>query len=200
MDKDIKVSALTLNDAKAIAELHHQSFKGFFLTSLGVNFLAHFYAGVLKHEHSLGVGVFKDQRLLGFAIGTQKNTGFYKIILKRNWFPLLWAALPRLFNPTKVKRLLSSFAKQKGQQFVDVPMLLSICVASTQENKGLGSELLNSFENSLVELRLNSLILFTDADNNQAVNQFYQNNNYTFVESFLQGKRKMNLYHKELNK
>jgi ribosomal protein S18 acetylase RimI-like enzyme len=200
VDKDIKVSVLTVNDAKAIAAVHHQSFKGFFLTSLGVNFLAHFYAGVLKHEHSLGVGVFKDQRLIGFAIGTQKNTGFYKSILKRNWAPLLWSALPKLVNPAKAMRLLSSFAKQKSQQFVDVPMLLSICVTSTQENKGLGSELLNTFENSLRELRLNSLILFTDADNNDAVNQFYQNNNYTFVESFLQGKRKMNLYHKELNK
>ncbi len=198
MDKPISVRKLYPNDAKAIALLHHQSFKGFFLTSLGINFLEVFYRSVLLHRQGLGFGVFKESELVGFSLGAQQNTGFYTSVIKQHWLSLIWSALPKLLNPLKVKRLLSSFRSPQDSTFTNVPVLLSICVSKNHESKGFGGQLLQIFESDLLKLGHKSLLLSTDADNNVSVNKFYQHNNYTFVKSYFQGKREMNLYYKQL--
>ncbi len=198
MDKETSLRKLHYQDAKDIAVLHHQSFKDFFLTSLGVKFLEVFYKGLLAHTLSLGFGVFRGNELIGFALGAQKNSGFYKSIVKQHWPSLIWAALPKLLSPLKIKRLWCSFTNQQDPAYTNVPILLSICVSKTQESKGIGRQLLQIFESDLLKLGHKSLILSTDAHNNLPVNQFYKHNNYTFVKSFLQGKRKMNLYYKQL--
>lgn len=192
------VRKLSEHDAKAIALLHQQAFEGFFLSSLGLRFLVAFYRSVLQHPQGLGFGFFSGNTLIGFSIGAQQNSGFYTAVLKSNWHRLLWSALPQLLDPSKTFRLLRSFTGSKNTPFTNVPVLLSICVNKNEESKGVGAQLLQVFEKDLVKLGHKSLILCTDTHHNDSVNRFYQKNKYTFVKSFFQGKREMNLYYKQL--
>lgn len=196
---NIEIKRLTIAETRPIAALHYKAFKGFFLTSLGEPFLRGFYQGVLAHHNSLGFGAFVGNELVGFAIGTRQNAGFYKDILKTNGVGLFVKALPKLIvQPQSVFRLIKSLNSKAAPIYKNEPILLSICVDQAQESKGIGGQVLAAFEKELIKLAYDCLILSTDAHDNFYANQFYHKNNYTFVKSFFQGKREMNLYHKKL--
>ncbi len=199
MIENLKIKKLEPNDGAAVANLHHKAFKNFFLTSLGIGFLKTFYEGVLKNPDGVGVGIFNDEDLIGFAIGTKNNKGFYKSIIKSRGFMMLLKALPNLIlNPLKVKRLIASLLGSKDLKYAESPCLLSICVSPTTDFKGVGSTIISEFERILVLYNCLELTLTTDKHNNDYVNQFYQRNNYICVHSFFHGKREMNLFYKKL--
>jgi ribosomal protein S18 acetylase RimI-like enzyme len=195
----ISISKLSKSNISEVVSLHYDSFKGFFLTSLGKPFLALFYNAILLHEDGICIGVFDNEKLIGFAIGTTNNSGFYTTILKKNYLKMIWMAFPNLiFKPLNIKRLISSLVTSHKSNYKNIPTLLSICVSSRQESKGIGRKLLEAFENELSNSGFKELILTTDFDNNEYVNEFYSRNNYSCVQSFFQGNRKMNLYYKKL--
>jgi GNAT superfamily N-acetyltransferase len=199
MGDSMVIKKLDTSDAKSIAEVHYESFKNFFLTSLGKPFLVQFYKSVLSHPNGFGFGVLFEGELVGFAIGTKNSSKFYKSILKSNGIKMGIAAFVRLLiNPSKIKRLINAFLSSNVSLYKEIPVLLSICVSIRVESKGVGKQLLNAFENELKIKGFNSVALTTDTYDNDYVNQFYTRNNYLKVKSFFQGKREMNLYHKTL--
>ncbi|TKC56957.1 GNAT family N-acetyltransferase [Pedobacter hiemivivus] len=201
MHSEIELKRLTHRKAKEVSDLHHDVFKDFFLTSLGKSFLEVFYEKVLSHKNEVSIGAFHKGKLIGFAIGADNNSGFYKSILISNSLKMFAVALPNLISkPYNISRLLRSLLSFSGASHKDAPVLLSICVANQLESKGVGKRLLEAFEQELFKRELTELILTTDAVNNHYVNKFYLNNNYICVRSFFQGKREMNLYYKEIKK
>lgn len=199
MIKNVEVKTIGIEYADKIAELHFKLFKGFFLTNLGKNFLVQFYKSILTNPLGIGFGAFCESELIGFAIGSRNNSGFYYSIIKQNGIKLGVAAFKNIvLNPLNLKRLIISLCTSSSHEFKEIPILLSICVSSEHESKGVGKKLLYEFESNLKFEGFKELILTTDSQNNELVNQFYQRNNYLKVISFLQGKRKMNLYHKKI--
>lgn len=200
-DIAMQYKKLTANDASDIALVHYQSFPDFFLTSLGSSFLSFFYKGVLANSNGLGIGIYINNELIGFAIGTTKANGFYKSVLSANFLTLAWAALPALIKqPSKIKRLLKSFSTSGENEYEQASSLLSICILPAYKSKGFGALLIKQFEDKLKELGIRDLILTTDSYENDQTNLFYKKNNYACTKSFLQGKRMMNLYYKNLEK
>ena len=200
MSRMIKTRRLNTIDIESIVDLHYDSFKEFFLTSLGKPFLKIFYNTVISHGDGFGFGAFdNDGNLIGFAIGTNNSSGFYSSILKKNSLKMIYASFSKLaFNPGNVKRLLNSLFSSSSSEFRNVPSLLSICVSNQHESKGIGRMILIEFENDLRQRGYKELILTTDTHQNEYVNQFYVRNNYALNKSFFQGNRQMNLYHKKL--
>lgn len=196
----IEVRSLNIIDMERVADLHYHSFKGFFLTSLGKLFLKIFYNAVIKHKNGFGLGAFdSDNNLLGFAIGTSNSSGFYRSILKDNGLKMIKASFNQLMlKPNNLIQLLRSLLSFSKVEYNDIPTLLSICVSDKFESKGIGRKLLIAFEDNLKLKGFTELILTTDAHNNEYVNQFYLRNDYRLDLSFLQGKRKMNLYYKKI--
>lgn len=195
----IEIKHISKKDINNVAELHYASFKGFFLTSLGQPFLRIFYEAILLNKNGIAIGAFYNNRLIGFAVGTNNNHGFYKSILKQHYIKMLWATLPFLLvNPLNIKRLFNSLVNSNKSNDKSTPVLLSICVSPEQESKGVGKRLLEGFEHKLATEGFTELMLTTDFHANDYVNQFYLRNSYIVVESFFQGKRKMNLYYKKL--
>ena len=88
MEKVIKTKILTSKDSEVIANVHLESFPSFFLTSLGKNFLKMFYHAILLNPYGIGIGIYEDEKLTGFAIGSIKENGFYLSLLKSNFFSL----------------------------------------------------------------------------------------------------------------
>ena len=199
MIKNVAVKLIDVECAVKIADLHFDVFKGFFLTSLGKKFLFQFYKSILQNSNGIGFGAFIDTKLIGFAIGSRNNQGFYKSLIKQNGLKMgISAFIHIIMNPKIIKRLMISFSGSNYNNYNGIPILLSICVSKTQESNGVGKKLLSAFETQLKEEGLEELILTTDTHNNEYVNQFYTHNQYKKVKSFNQGKRMMNLYHKKI--
>lgn len=199
MSVPTQVRRLDAKDAEDIASLHYQAFKNFFLTSLGRRFLAVFYRALLSHPKGTGIGIYHGPILVGFAIGTQNSTGFYKSLIYSRGFAMAFAALPQLIlAPFKIKRLLIPILASQDLQFTNLPSLLSICVSPDHISQGLGRQLLEEFEFELLKNHCHSLLLTTDCHDNDHVNQFYIRNKYICVQSFFHGKREMNLYYKRI--
>ena len=197
----MEIKFLTPNDAFRVALLHKKAFAGFFLTELGVSFLRVFYKSIFSHDKSINIGLFDDQKLIGFAVGAKNSKAFYSSILKKNFINLALSALfPLMLNPLKFYRLFISLkSNQKTDKIIfDNAILLSICVDPSSKTRGHGKLLLSNFEK--VAFKFSHLIsLTTDAENNDSVNSFYAKNGYELQHSFYQGKRKMNYFVKYKN-
>lgn len=190
---------LTENDSKSIAELHFGAFDGFFLTSLGKPFLKIFYNSIIAHEDGIAVGLFENEKLIAFAVGTKRKAGFYSSLLKSKMISMILSAIPKLiFSPSSITRLLKSLKSTNSfdQKILEGGSLLSICVCPNDTGRGLGKKVLEFFE-EIAFGRCLSISLTTDALDNDYVNNFYKTNNYELYHVFLQDKRKMNLYFKE---
>ncbi len=194
------ISDLRKNDCKAVAELHIKAFAAFFLTSLGSKFLEKFYQAIIEHADGIAIGIYEDTQLVAFSVGTRRKQGFYIRILKNNWYTLFWASLPKLLlNPGKIIRLINSFrtVEESGEiNMANAACLLSICVDPFSARNGYGQKALLAFEEKAF-LTAKILCLTTDADENEAVNNFYIKNQFKCSNIFYQGKRKMNLYYKK---
>ena len=191
----MKTQVLEHKDAYNIAKLHLKSFSGFFLTSLGYSFLVIFYKSVINNKNSINLGVFENNKLIGFAIGSIKSESFYKILLKENFFQLLFSLLkPVIVNPYNIIKLLKSFKSSNNKiNIKDSAVLLSICVNPNSHLKGIGTFLVKEFEQEIFKYS-NTLALTTDSLNNEKVNLFYIRNGYNLHSQFFQSKRLMNFY------
>ena len=100
-----------------------------------------------------------------------------------------------------LRRMFISIASSKA---FDIPKsysvaLLSICVSPSFSGKGIGKILLGKLENDLVLMGQNGYYLTTDKENNEATNHFYLNYGFQLHDVFIQGKRIMNIYVKDIN-
>lgn len=197
----MEITKLSIYDAPKIAEIHLNSFKGFFLTSLGKKFLIKFYSSIIKSSQGVVIGLIYEKELIGFAVGAKIKKGFYKSIFINNFFSLLFSCFSNLIRkPSKIIKLIQSLLTEKNFNidYSNSGTLLSICVSPTVSNKGFGKILLKEFEKEIFKYN-NVITLTTDNINNQYVNNFYINNGYILDAEFFQGNRKMNLYIKKNN-
>lgn len=194
------IKKLVSNDSVRMTEIHTNSFKGFFLTSLGSRFLVKFYRALLNHPLGLGVGIYYNGQLIGFAVGTTQEKGFYRQLLWSNVFGLLQSAMISLLKkPSKILYLLSSLKGGSRSYRHNYGSLLSICIDSTMQKNGAGKKLITAFEYELKNRGCKSVSLTTDAENNDKVNYFYTGQGYSLIEVFTTANgRSMNLFLKEL--
>lgn len=189
---------LDTGDCRQIAELHYRAFQSFFLTSLGMKFLRFFYRSIILDLNGVAIGLFEEGQLLAFAVGTVRQDGFYKRILKKNFLGLGMAALPSLLMaPGKIVRLTRNLLSHESSalEIENTACLLSICVDPAKGSKGYGKQVLREFEKQ-VFFQSKKICLTTDAEKNDYVNDFYRANGYLLFNSFYISERKMNLYYK----
>lgn len=191
----MKTQYLKYKDSHQVAKLHLKSFSGFFLSKLGYGFLVVFYKSIIKNNNSINLGVFENNILVGFAIGSIKKESFYKTLLKENFFKLSFSLLkPIIVNPYNIIKLLKSFKSSNNKiNIKDSAVLLSICVNPNSHLKGIGTVLVKEFEKEIFKYS-NTLVLTTDSFNNDKVNSFYIRNGYNLHGQFFQSKRLMNFY------
>ncbi|MEZ9328885.1 GNAT family N-acetyltransferase [Vibrio breoganii] len=192
------VRRATISDLNSMVSVHCNAFDGFFLTNLGPKFLRKYYNIYLKYNH-IALVYEENSKVLGFVVGSASASNFYKD-LKKEWFSFL---LPILNCTFKKHIYIKAFNHLKNIILNDsvnnVPThnglceLTSICVDITAKSKGIGSRLLNSFENTCMNQSKKGVLLTTDASkNNSNVVNFYLKNDYAIDRVFYQGKsRKM---------
>ena len=189
------------SEVSDIVSIHLDAFPNFFLSNLGKDVLYQFYSYLIKDENTISYCLKEKDVIVGFIIVSTQARGLYARIFTRgfvNFFlPIFFSFLK---NPSLIKRMIISIKstrKHKTPNNISVSML-SICVRQLNAGKGVGRRLVDKLEMDLIQTNIERYYLTTDADNNDLTNSFYLKNNFVLYSSFLQGKRRMNLYIKNL--
>jgi ribosomal protein S18 acetylase RimI-like enzyme len=186
-----------LKDLPAVISIHQQAFPGFFLTLLGPRFLERYYRLVM--EYSGGIFLIKDgsDGPVGFVSGFINPGEFYSLLRARRSGFLPSVGLQVLRRPWLIRRLMASYRlasrESQGSEH-DLCELSSIAVLPNQSGKGPGKALVQAFF-AAINNRAKAVVLFTDADGNDAVNKFYLSLGFT-LESTIERStgRRMNRY------
>lgn len=174
-------------DSRIMAELHAAAFKGFFLTSLGPGFLKAYYGACIKDSESVVICAINDYNcIIGFASGSLNSHGYHKKIFMKNIAVFFKELLFFFFtNPVSILRLIKNLNKDGNKvQRLNCAELLSIAVSPQFFGRGIGSELLQLFENEIKLAGKDEIILTTDYRDNSNVLLFYQRNGYEIESDF----------------
>lgn len=180
-----------------LADLHLRSFRGFFLSSLGPRFLALFYERLIA-TGELALVAHLDAKMVGFAAGSARPSGFFARLLRRDVHRFALASLPALAkNPRIAPRLLRALRRpsEERRRPPDTATLLSICVDEDARGGGAAKALLDAFVDAARGCGARALDLTTDRDNNERVNRFYVRNGFSLGREFVTPEgRRMNEY------
>lgn len=192
---------LKKEDAAEITAIHTLAFPGFFLTDLGKDVLCVFYSALIQDKSTIVWGVENDTKIIGFCVASTAPSGLYSRIFIKHFFNFLIPLTISFFkNLNFLKRMITSFTSSK--KYYVLPKypssLLSICVSPAYAGKGVGKMLLNRLEKELILQKQFGYYLTTDAENNNATNQFYLSFGFKLYDIYNQGNRLMNIYVKEL--
>lgn len=185
----------TINDIDTIVEIHLNAFEGFFLTSLGAEFLRFYYSCFVRSNETVTMIAEENGVIYGFSASSKFCKGFNSRLIKSNLiaFGLLSFKL-LLIKPISLLRLVKNLSK-KGENVIDnedYAELYSIGVCKSAQGKGVGKMLLLKSEQVMKEEGVTRVSLTTDFDNNEQAVGFYHSMGYeTFYEFITYPNRKM---------
>uniref|UniRef100_UPI0040297C84 GNAT family N-acetyltransferase n=1 Tax=Segatella hominis TaxID=2518605 RepID=UPI0040297C84 len=185
----------TINDVDTIVEIHLNAFEGFFLTSLGAEFLRFYYSCFVRSNETVTMIAEENGVIYGFSASSKFCKGFNSRLIKSNLiaFGLLSFKL-LLIKPISLLRLVKNLSK-KGENVIDnedYAELYSIGVCKSAQGKGVGKMLLLKSEQVMKEEGVTRVSLTTDFDNNEQAVGFYHSMGYeTFYEFITYPNRKM---------
>lgn len=180
-----------------LVQIHMQSFKGFFLTSLGTGFLKKMYLGFIDEPHSDVYIAKKKDDIVGFLAYSYDLSGLYRYLLCKNLLAFGWYAFCAfLRKPSIMFKLFRAFLKPsescRDEKYVE---LSSIAVLPTVQNCGVGHLLLETLKSEIDFEQYEYLKLETDAENNIEANCFYVKNHFLLFNTYQTAEgRKMNEY------
>ncbi len=183
---------------KEIVAIHIDTFKGFFLTELGVGFLKTLYESYMNDDNSGIIVALENEKIVGFIAYSKEYSGFYKRLIKKRLFQFgFYALIAAIKHPSFIGRLLGAFSKSeeviKTEKYVE---LASIGVSPDCKGKGVGTQLIDKLKGMVDFNEYEYISLETDAENNENVNLFYIKNRFELVKTYhTKQNRKMNEYH-----
>ena len=145
----MNIRKATINDVNTIVEIHLDAFKGFFLTSLGSDFLKFYYTCFVKSRETVTMVAEEEDIVYGFSASTKDCKGFNSRLIKNNLFAFGMLSLKMLFSsPQALLRLAKNLTK-KGEGVEDnedYAELYSIGVSKSAQGKGVGKKLISETE------------------------------------------------------
>lgn len=191
----MKIRTVKISESKILAEIHMESFKGFFLTSLGTHFLVTYYKSCIKSNESIAIcAIDENENIIGFSVGCIHSKGFHKRLIKQNLGAFILQGIIIFFSkPLSMKRLFNNIGKITDKNDSgNYSELLSIGVLPTHNGQGIGNELMKRFEEEALNKGCSEIALTTDYYGNSKVLQFYESKGYEIYYEFITyPKRKM---------
>ena len=184
----MKYRTVKLTESQELATLHIESFKDFFLSSLGEHFLNTYYKSCLKSEESIAIcAVDEKENLIGFSVGCLHSKGFHKRLIKQNLVSFMLQGISILFsNPKAIIRLVNNLGKNSDEKDDgNYAELLSIGVLPNYNGQGIGKELIKRFEEEAIRKGCAEIALTTDFDKNNRVLEFYKSTGYAIYYEFI---------------
>ncbi|MEG2278299.1 MAG: GNAT family N-acetyltransferase [Odoribacter sp.] len=187
MPEEVIIRKIVKKDLPDVVRVHKNAFNSFFLTTLGTSFLTVYYRSVLKSLNAIVIGAYLDEKLIGFGVGAIVAKGFNKKLVLDNVFSFGWEAFKILFrNPHAILQLKNNFSKIGDIE--DAGMyseLFSIAVEPSISTQGIGSAIIDSFEQRAKENGAKEVSLTTDFYDNEGTLSFYKKNGYRLYYEFV---------------
>ena len=184
----MNIRKATLYDVNAIVEIHVNAFKGFFLTSLGRDFLKFYYTCFVKNGETVTMVAEENKIIYGFSAATTKCKGFNGRLIKDNFFLFGLLTFKMLFrSPKSLLRLIRNLTK-KGDGVIDkedYAELYSIGVSRNTQGMGVGKKILIETEKNLKAMGVKRISLTTDYFNNEQAVGFYHSMGYKLLYEFV---------------
>lgn len=189
------------------ARLHIESITTGFLPVLGAHFLSALYQAIGKCPYSRIFVVEENSKVTGFIAGTVSIKKMYKWILIRNAFRFCLLIVPVIVRPNVVFKILETlfYALSKPDKnahskrtMESSAELLSVAVSSECRGKGVGSHLIEVFEDYLRAEKIHCYKVVTYSLDKQS-NVYYLKNGFTLNGTFKHHGNIMNEYTKELS-
>ena len=184
----MNIRKATINDVDTIVEIHLDAFKGFFLTSLGSDFLKFYYTCFVKSCETVTMVAEEEGIVYGFSASTKVCKRFNSRLIKSNLCSFGMLSLKMLFtSPESLLRLAKNLTK-KGEGVEDnedYAELYSIGVSKSAQGKGVGKKLLAASEEILKKEGVRRVSLTTDYDHNEQAVGFYHSMGYETLYEFV---------------
>ena len=156
--QEIQIIPMTSEHITQVAQLHIEGIKGGFISSLGSKFVCYLYQAIVESDKAFGFVAVKGDKVLGFISCAENTSKVYVMVLKRNFFKLLWAYLPKILHPKNIKSAIETlFYPVRSGNDLPSAELLSVVVAQEERGLGLGRKLV---EASKEEFRRRGVISF----------------------------------------
>ncbi len=185
----MEIRQANITDINSIVQIHCDAFKGFFLTSLGRDFLKLYYTCFIKsNEAYILCAINKNEEVLGFSAVAQNAHGFNGRLIKKNFFRFCLVAFKLLYTcPQSLVRLARNLKKTGGDEIDNSTYaeLYSIGVCSQSQGQGIGKELLSASESEILKRGIRRLSLTTDYYNNDSTLAFYRSMGYEVMYVFI---------------
>jgi GNAT superfamily N-acetyltransferase len=199
----ISVREARPSDVAALAALHVESFKGFFLSRLGPRFVGELYRGFVESPDAVCVVAFQNADVVGIAAGPIDPRVFFRRLLLKRGYRFALAALPVLArHPWEVGQRLLGALLYRGEappRYACAALLSTICVHPSSQGTGVARVLLERFCAVAATGGARYAYLTTDRDDNQSVNAFYVRAGFSLTaEVRRSGGRIMNCYLRQI--
>lgn len=175
-------------DIESIVKIHCDAFEGFFLTSLGTDFLKFYYICFVNSSETVMMCAVENGKIMGFSASTKVCKGFNSRLIKSNLVDFGMLSIKLMFtSPKSLIRLLKNLTK-KGEVVEDnedYAELYSIGVSQDAQGKGVGKLLLATSEKIMKEEGVKRVSLTTDYYNNDAAVGFYLSMGYEVLYEFV---------------
>jgi len=177
-------------DISEIAEVHLIAFPNFFLTSLGFKFLCVMYRAFLNNPKNIFIIAEKNGDIQGFAVGLMGSAGTGPQVALR-FYPQFIYALSAVFfsQPLVIFKQIIYRLKSQGSE-LDVNnnqvILRSIAVRPEYISSGIANSLIKEFEVQAINKGIVSIVLTTDAIDNERAIAFYSKNGFKIARKFYQ--------------
>lgn len=177
-----------IEDIQSVVMIHCDAFKGFFLTSLGVDFLRFYYSVFVKSNETVTLVAEEKGKVIGFSAATMNSKGFNSRLIKNNFFAFGRLSLKLQFkNPKALFRLVRNLTKKSSEveDNEEYAELYSIGVDKSQQGRGIGKILLGETEAALKQMGVERVSLTTDCVNNENAVGFYRSMGYESLYEFV---------------
>ena len=170
-----------LHEMDKIANLHMECFKGYFLSSFGVEIVKKYYEEFFKEKELFIVAEDEDGNCIGFVMGYLSGSVARKNFERKYRRVLTIKLLLRCFKCDKmailkcIEKVKGFLKRKKGNKKPEKKTgdLLSICVASYWRGCGVAEGLVKNFEELLAKDGVKEYTLSVRKDNKGA-RKFYE--------------------------
>lgn len=168
------------DEYKKIAQLHEEVFPGFFMTSLGMDYLKGHYKAVLKYPDTICLVAENNEDLCGFVIGRANAKNGLKKVIKAYPFHFAMLGLKLLFKkPSSLIRVVKNITKKRDDTSIHDDQNYSeiglIGVLPETKGTGVGHKLFEAFCEKAVGKGAKRVSLTTDYYDNEWVLTSYRN-------------------------
>ena len=144
----MEIRNATVKDLSDIVRIHCSAFAGFFLTSLGSNFLHFYYKCFILSNETVTLVATDCGNIVGFSAATKTSRGFNSRLIKQNYFNL--STIVQIFvHFTQITNKIGKKLSKKITASMTMRTMLiyiQFGVAANQQGKAVGKQLLATCE------------------------------------------------------